>query len=53
MCARAVAGLAVAVAGPWLIIETAPQVERAALALVLVGAGLARKLTEPAVCERP
>lgn len=49
----AVAGLAVAVAAPWLIIETAPQVERAALALVIAGAGLARKLTEPAVCERP
>lgn len=48
----AVAGLAMAVAGPWLAIETAPQVERAALALVIAGAGLARKLTEPPVCPK-
>ncbi|GAA6524346.1 hypothetical protein [Intrasporangium sp. DVR] len=49
----AVAGLALAVAGPWLAIETAHQGERAALALVLGGAALARRLTEPPVCGAP
>ncbi|MDV3223219.1 hypothetical protein [Intrasporangium sp.] len=49
----AVAGLAMAVAAPWLAIETAPDAGRAALALVLGGAALARRLTEPPVCGGP
>ncbi|ADU49212.1 hypothetical protein [Intrasporangium calvum] len=49
----AVAGLALAVAGPWLAIETAHEGERAALAMVLGGAALARRLTEPPVCGVP
>ena len=49
----AIAGLALAVAGPWLAIETAHDGSRAAFALVLSGAALARRLTEPPVCERP
>jgi len=49
----AIAGLALAVAGPWLAIETAHDGPRAALGLVLSGAALARRLTEPPVCERP
>ena len=46
----AVAGLALAVAAPWLAIETAHAGERAALAMVLGGAALVRRLTEPPVC---
>lgn len=49
----AIVGLALAVAGPWLAIETAHDGSRAAFALVLSGAALARRLTEPPVCERP
>jgi hypothetical protein len=49
----AVAGLAMAVAAPWLAIETAPDGGRAALALVLGGAALVRRLTEPPVCGGP
>lgn len=49
----AVAGLALAVAGPWLAIETAHDGARAALALVLAGAALGRRLTEPPVCGAP
>ena len=47
----AAAGLALAVAAPWLAIETAPDGGRAALAVALGGAALARRLTEPPVCE--
>jgi hypothetical protein len=49
----AVAGLALAVAGPWLAIETAHEGGRAGFALVLAGAALARRLTEPPVCGTP
>lgn len=49
----AAAGLLMAIAAPWLAIQTAPDGGRAALALVLGGAALARRLTEPPVCVRP
>ncbi|WP_353508331.1 hypothetical protein [Intrasporangium sp.] len=49
----AAAGLALAVAGPWLAIETAHQEARAALAAALAAAAFTRKVTEPPVCAKP
>lgn len=49
----AAAGLALAVAGPWLAIETAHQDGRAALAAALAAAAFIRKVTEPPVCAKP